>query len=176
MDLSDEQLLRSMASGNRAAFAAFYDRHAPRVLSLLGKWLGRHEDAEDVLQETFWQVWSRAGEYDATRAAAVAWLLVIARSRAKDRLRLQRSGTALPLGPPGDGMKDPPSILGCKELAQRLREALGSLPEEQRTAITLAFYGGLTYEQVARAQAVPTGTAKTRIRLGMRRLRHLLGD
>ena len=171
MARSDQELLTGMASGDRGAFAEFFDRHAPRVLGLLCKWLGQRSDAEDVLQETFWQVWCRAGQYDAARAAPEAWLVLIARSRAMDHRRRQRPAPALPDGP---GPADPASALERSEQTQQVRTALASLPEEQRSAISLAFYGGLTYEQVAQHQAIPLGTAKTRIRLGMRRLRSLL--
>jgi RNA polymerase sigma-70 factor, ECF subfamily len=172
----DELLIRDIAAGDQSAFAEFYDHHAPRVLGALVKWLSDRGDAEDVLQETFWQVWSRAGQYDAARSAPEVWLFLIARSRALDHLRRQRP-EALANGRREPALlEDPAAALESDESMQQVREAMAKLPEEQRSAIRLAFFAGLTYEQVARSQAIPVGTAKTRIRLGMKRLRELLRD
>ena len=176
MDRSNQELLTCMASGDVTAFTEFFDRHSPRVFSLLCKWLGQRGDAEDVLQETFWQVWTRAGQYDAARSLPEVWLVLIARSRALDYLRRHRNGAAASLAQEPATLNDPGSDLERDESLRQLRTALADLPEEQRTAINLAFYGGLTHEQVARCQAVPLGTVKTRIRLGMKKLRSLLGD
>jgi RNA polymerase sigma-70 factor (ECF subfamily) len=170
---SDEELLTRIAGGDSCAFAEFYDRHVPRVFALALRHLGQHGDADDVCQEVFLQVWSRARQFDATRAKPVAWLFWIARSRALDRLRRRRDAplAGAPETAVGD---DPASVLTDGEATQQVREALTKLPDEQRGAISLAFFSGLTYEQVARHQAVPVGTAKTRIRLAMKKLRELL--
>jgi RNA polymerase sigma-70 factor (ECF subfamily) len=170
---SDEHLLNHIASGDRAAFAEFYDRQAPRVLALLLRLLGQRGDAEDVLQEVFWQVWSRAHQYDAGRSTPQAWLVLLARSRALDLLR-RRNGVPRAFPPNAAAAGDAASALENGELAQQLRDALSNLSEEQRSAITLAFYAGLTHEQIALRQAIPVGTVKTRIRLGMQRLRNAL--
>jgi RNA polymerase sigma-70 factor (ECF subfamily) len=172
----DQQLLSRMATGDTTAFAQFYDHHAPRVFGSLLKWLGRREDAEDVLQETFWQVWRRAGQYDAARAMPEVWLFMIARSRALDYLRQHRPERLALVEPERVMISDPSTGFESSELAHQVQEALAKLPKEQRSAIRLAFYEGLTYDQVARAQAIPLGTVKTRIRLGMKRLRDLLRD
>jgi RNA polymerase sigma-70 factor (ECF subfamily) len=173
---SDPELLGRVASGDGAAFAELYDRHAPRLLTLLIGWVGRREDAEDVLQEAFCQVWSQAARYDAMRSPVQAWLVLITRSRALDHLRRRRPETAAAPGDKAAPASDPLGALEQDESAQRVRDALALLPDEQRSALTLAFFGGLTNEQVARQQAIPLGTAKTRIRLGMKRLRDLLCD
>src|SRR5262245_56111527 len=89
MDTSDQQLLAGISGGDQAALATFYDRHAARTLALLARWLGGRGDAEDVLQEVFWQVWRLAGRYDAQRATPLGWLFLLARSRALDHLRRQ---------------------------------------------------------------------------------------
>jgi RNA polymerase sigma-70 factor (ECF subfamily) len=173
---SDEVLIREIAAGDQSAFAEFYDYHAPRVLGALAKWLTDRGAAEDVLQETFWQVWSRASQYDAARSTPEVWLFVIARSRALDHLRRHKPEVS------ADGprepvlLEDPAAALESNEAMEQIRKAMAQLPEEQRSAIRLAFYTGLTYEQVAQSQAIPVGTAKTRIRLGMKRLRDLLRD
>lgn len=175
MARSDQQLLSGIAAGDRDAFAEFYDRHAPRALGLLVKLLGARGDAEDVLQEVFWQVWSRAGQYDAARSTPQVWLYLLLRSRALDQLRRRRAGTAPPAYAAA-GDSDPVRDLERGEASERVRQALAQLPEEQRSAITLAFYSGLTHEKVAQHQSIPVGTVKTRIRLGMKRLRDLLGQ
>jgi RNA polymerase sigma-70 factor, ECF subfamily len=128
-----------------------------------------------VLQETFLQVWRQAARFDPTRASPFGWVVMMARSRAVDRLRQK---VASPTSEPFDRpvLPEAESAFERDETAARIRRALALLPAEQRAAIDLAFYGGLTYEQVADRQAIPLGTAKTRIRLGMHRLRRLLGD
>jgi RNA polymerase sigma-70 factor (ECF subfamily) len=171
-DTADQELIRAVAAGDAVAFAELYDRHAARVLGLLVRWLGDRGEAEDALQETFWHVWRRAARYDPGRAPPAVWLLLIGRSRALDRLRRRRPEAAAAEGADAD---DPAAALVEEESSRQVREALALLPEEQRSAILLAFYGGLTHEQVARRQAIPLGTVKTRIRLGMKRLRQLLG-
>jgi RNA polymerase sigma-70 factor (ECF subfamily) len=171
---SDEELLTRIAGGDSSAFAEFYDRHIPRVFALVLRHLRQHGDADDVCQEVFWQVWLRARQFDATRATPLAWLFWMARSRALDHLRRRRRDVPLALAPETKACGDPACILTDGETTQQVREALTKLPEDQRAAICLAFFSGLTYEQVARHQGVPVGTAKTRIRLAMKKLRELL--
>jgi len=175
MHVPDIELLVGVAAGDRAAFAAFYDRYSSAVFGLLIKMLPQRGDAEDVLQETFLQVWRQAGRFDPTRSSPFGWVVMIARSRAVDRLRQK---AASPTSDPPDRPvpSDAESASERDETAARIRRALALLPQEQRAAIDLAFYGGLTYEEVAGRQAIPVGTAKTRIRLGMQRLRSLLSD
>jgi len=176
MEPSNQQLLTGIAAGDQQAFAEFYDRHSPRVYGLLLKWLGGRAEAEDVLQEVFWQVWCKAGQYDAQRSPPEAWLYLLARSRSTDFLRQHRPEAALPAGQEPAGLDDPSQVVELDELTGQVRHALARLPEEQRSAVVLTFYAGLTNEQVARYQGIPLGTAKTRIRLGMERLRCLLRD
>jgi RNA polymerase sigma-70 factor (ECF subfamily) len=174
MDQADSQLLQRIAAADPEAFAEFYDRHAAAVFGLLTRLLPQRGDAEDVLQETFCQVWRQANRYDGARACPRGWLLMLARSRALDHLRRQR--------PAGDiaGVGEPFQVTDATQPAQRneaaelIRAALSQLPEEQRSALSLAFYDGLSYRQVADRQAVQLGTAKTRIRLALARLRSLL--
>jgi RNA polymerase sigma-70 factor (ECF subfamily) len=176
MENSDQQLVSRIASGDSAAFAEFYDRHAPGVLGLLLRLLGQRADADDVLQETFLQVWRRAPQYDAGRATPVGWLVLIARSRAVDHLRQRRPTNVAAAESICATLTDPADGLERQEVARCMRAALQRLPEEQRSAIGLAFFAGLTHEQVAQRLGVPLGTAKTRIRLGIQRLRTLLEE
>ena len=173
---TDEFLLQRIAAGDRTAFAALYDRHAPRLLALVRRWLNPHRgDAEDVLQEIFWQVWCHAGKYDCGRSPAEVWLVLLARSRSMDHLRRKRGERCSEASGEPAVTDAPERALEDQEMAQQVRAALAQLPDEQRTAIVLAFFSGFTYEQVAQRLAIPVGTAKTRIRLGMKRLRDLLG-
>lgn len=176
MDQVDSQLLQRIAAANSDAFAEFYDRHAAAVFGLLVRLLPQRGDAEDVLQETFCQVWRQAGRFDGARASPRAWLLMLARSRALDHLR-RRKPTCDVAGAeePFQGT-DATTPAQQNEAAELIRMALSQLPEEQRTALCLAFYDGLTYQQVAERQAVQVGTAKTRIRLALGRLRSLLRE
>ncbi len=171
--MTDTQMLDRIAHGDQQAFAAFYDRHAPRVFGLLMRWLHVRVDAEDALQEIFWQVWRSAKQYDTARAAPEAWLVLLARSRSVDLLRRRRR-TSSSTTPTEAETVDPLARLTFDEATAQVQAALGQLPREQRDAICMAFLNGHTHEQVARQQAVPLGTAKTRILLGMKRLRALL--
>jgi RNA polymerase sigma-70 factor (ECF subfamily) len=174
MDRTDHQIVQDIVKGDEAAFAVFYDRHAARVLGMLIRLLGRRDEAEDVLQEAFWQVWRCAERYNPARSSPLVWLILIARSRALDLLRRRKAETALEDQDDPEIHGDPSLDVERQELAQNVRAGLDQLPEAQRHAVRLAFYDGLTHEQVAHSQNVPLGTAKTRIRLGMERLRDLL--
>lgn len=175
MDQADSQLLQRIATADQAAFAEFYDRHAATVFGWLVRLLPQRGDAEDVLQETFCQVWRQANQYDAGRATPRGWLMMMARSRALDHLRRRRPTGDLAAVEPFHEL-DAAEPAQRNEAAYRIRGALTQLPEEQRSALCLAFFGGLTYQQVAERQAVQVGTAKTRIRLALGRLRNLLRE
>lgn len=173
-DPSDETLVERVAAGDQAAFAQLYDRHAARLLGLLVRWFPNRGDAEDVLQDVFWQVWKTADKYVAKRGTVTVWLYLLTRSRSVDHLRRQGSPTLLPDIELGTDKRDALDSLVASEQAQRIREALGTLPAEQRRAIHLAFFCGLTHEQLAQKEGIPLGTAKTRIWLAIRRLRNVL--
>jgi RNA polymerase sigma-70 factor (ECF subfamily) len=176
MDATDPLLMRGIAAGNPAAFQSFFDRHRQAVTQFLFRMLREPADVEDVVQETFLQIWNRSHQYDPTKASPAGWLTLIARSRALDLIRRRKPGR------PGNEVE--PSFeydmsLGLvqDESRQHVRDAMAKLPSEQREVIRLAFLGGLTHEQIAGILHVPLGTVKTRIRLGLRRLKHLLpGD
>jgi RNA polymerase sigma-70 factor (ECF subfamily) len=176
MERTDQELLSMMAAGDSSAFGVFFDRYSSRVLGLLVKFVRRREDAEDLLQTTFCEAWRRAPSFDPSRSRCDFWLLLIARSRALDHLRSRRPAAELTavLEPATD--HDLTGGLERVEVTDRLHEALQRLPEEQRRAIELAFFAGLTHEQIAGKLEAPLGTIKTRIRLGMNRLRDSLRD
>lgn len=169
----DTQLLARIADGDAGAFAALYDRHAPRLLGFLTRMLGERAEAEDVLQVTFLQVWRRAVQFDPGRAGAAAWLHVVARSRATDVLRRRRPVVSADAATE-DASASPDTRLAQEDTREDVERALKHLPENQRSAIRLAFYAGMTHVQIADRLSVPLGTVKTWIRRGMHQLKSLL--
>lgn len=177
MSFSDVELVASMAAGDRAAFGLFFDRHAPRILGLLVKLLGGRGDADDVLQETFWQVWLQAGRYHERRSQPGSWVVLIARSRAMDHLRRKRVREARVIS--GERAIDDAAGADClldhQDWKRHASAALLELPREQGALIGLAFYEGWTHEEIAERTALPLGTVKTRIRRGLMSLKESLG-
>jgi RNA polymerase sigma-70 factor, ECF subfamily len=177
----DESSLRRLASGDQAAAARLYDRHARPLYSLILRILGNETEAEDVLQEVFAQAFCQASRYDARRGAVAAWLLTIARSRAIDRLRARRTRVEArtgeqTLGEMPDAQPDAASTMLDEERSRLVRQALGELPMLQRMAIELAYYEGLSHSEIAERLEQPLGTVKTRIRLGLLKLRDVLTE
>ena len=169
------------ASGDSSALSALYDAHARAVYSLALRVVGDEADAEDVLQEVFTQAWRQASRYDASRGSVAAWLLTMARTRAIDRLRARRArpDTAASMGEQewldlSAPVVDPEDAIAAARDAERLREALHELPLLQRLAIELAYFEGLSQSEIADRLEQPLGTVKTRIRLGLLKLRDAL--
>ena len=177
----DRDLLRRMADGDEAALGALYDQWSERVHTLALWILKDADEAEDVVEETFWQLWRTAGRYDGKRAAGSTWVMMIARSRALDRLRSRRRRADWIAAPAtvnalSEQTGAPPSEAPGAELDNgyrhaRLASALRALPAEQRTAVELAYFEGLSHGEIADRTSQPLGTVKTRIRLGMQKLR-----
>src|SRR5262249_6336104 len=166
-------------SGSPDALAELYDRHARQIYSLALRILQDQSEAEDIVQEVFSQAWRQATRYDRSRGNVAAWLLTLARSRAIDRLRSRRArpdhsaegGVLLDLADqaaPADVQ-----LLSAEQVA-RVRAALEALPLLQRVAIELAYYEGLTHSEIAARLEQPLGTVKTRIRMGLHKLRESL--
>jgi len=177
----DESSLRQLASGDQTAAAGLYDRHARPLYSLILRILGNETEAEDVLQEVFAQAFRQASRYDARRGAVAAWLLTIARSRAIDHLRARRTRVEArtgeqTLGEMPDAQPDAASTMLDEERSRLVRQALGELPMLQRMAIELAYYEGLSHSEIAERLEQPLGTVKTRIRLGLLKLRDVLTE
>lgn len=170
-----------MARGDEGALAELYDRHARPVYSLALRIVGRPEDADDVTQQVFTQAWRTAARYEASRGAVAAWLLMMSRTRALDCLR--RRG---PLQFSADdearlaAIPDPePSVelmAATREEVDAVRVAIEALPEEQRTALDLAYFGGLTQTEIAERTSTPLGTVKTRVRSALQTLRKAMGE
>jgi RNA polymerase sigma-70 factor (ECF subfamily) len=170
----DQRLIERITQGDGDALGEFYDRHAPRVFGILLRLLSSRDDAEDVLQESFWQIWRTAPQYDVDRSSPEAWLLTIARSRAMDCLRRRPRTVELPIEDTASIFDELGESLDRQESRRQLRTAIDTLPAEQRAAIMAAFFEGRTHVQIAEHFAIPLGTVKTRIALGMKRLRRML--
>jgi RNA polymerase sigma factor (sigma-70 family) len=171
----DDALLGAMAAGDQDAAARFVRRHQRRVYGLAISIVANAATAEDVAQEAFTRAWRHAGSFDGRRASATTWLLTITRNLAIDALRVRRSDPADPATIAA--MMGATDLPGPAELAEagsqrsQLVAALGRLPVEQRRALVLAAIGGRTGEEISRSEGIPLGTAKTRIRAALHRLR-----
>jgi RNA polymerase sigma-70 factor (ECF subfamily) len=177
--LEDIHLLGSVRAGDREAFARLFDRHAPAVLGLLVRMLGSRGEAEEVLQEVFLQAWRQADRYEPARATPRGWLLVLARSRALDVVRSresrQRRESELSAGVQASAKPLGTERIEAAERREAVHWALDLLPVDQRRCIELAFFEGLSQSQIARHLDAPLGTIKSRIHLGMNKLREALG-
>jgi RNA polymerase sigma-70 factor (ECF subfamily) len=169
-----------VAAGDVAALRALYDEHAPRAIAIAMRILRNVEEAEDVVQDTFLEVWRRSAQFDDGRGTAVAWIVTIARSRAIDRLRATQTAdraldgvvanedvmrTALPS--PVDRMEE-------RREGTRVATALAALPAPQRETIELAYFEGLSQSEIAAKTGTPLGTVKMRVKLAMSKLTGLL--
>jgi RNA polymerase sigma-70 factor, ECF subfamily len=178
--ISDEELIEAVARGDRRAFEALYDRYAPAVFGLALRTLRDREVAEEAVQEIFWRIWQRAGSFDRSRMFA-PWLFGIAHNYCIDELRRRRAR------PQSVYEDDERPILGAipdtvdvseaavlAEQRRAVQDALRQLPDEQREALEMAYFGGLTQQEIAARLGNPLGTIKTRMRLGLQKLRGLL--
>jgi RNA polymerase sigma-70 factor (ECF subfamily) len=169
---SDEILFQRLASGDVGALGAVYDRYAPLVNGLARRILRDPRDAEDVVQDVFVQVWREADRFDVGRGSPLGWICMMARSRAIDRLRRR---TARREERDADPDRRPAEDAPFEPvLAVSMRTALRTLPREQRLALELAYYEGLTQTEIAERLVLPLGTVKTRMRSGLLRLRTFL--
>ena len=175
---SDESLLAAIAIGDEDAGLTFIRRYQRRVYGLALSMVGDAALAEDIAQEAMVRAWRHAPVYDTRRGSVAAWVLTIARNLSIDALRLKRATPTDPndfieLGLMSSELAPEQSALDS-ELAHKLREALRDLPDEQRRAVVLASFYGLTAKEVGERESIPLGTAKTRIRTGLLRLRSAL--
>ena len=155
--------------------AELYDRHAARVMGLAYRIVRNSSDAEDVVQEVFSQAWRTAPNYQATRGTVAGWLLMMARTRAIDRLRSRQARRDSGAEPdlealPSDATSQPDQII-ANQRAANVRAAIRTLPAEQQTALELAYFEGLTQTEIAERLRIPLGTVKTRIRSALASLR-----
>jgi RNA polymerase sigma-70 factor, ECF subfamily len=175
---SDEALLQAIANGDDAAFETLYLRYLDLVYSVALRVVADSGIAQDVAQEVFIRVWRRPGLFDPARGRFVTWLMSVARNRAVDEIRSRGRRRLREVTPaPGvDDPADPQAIdpqLAAELTAERasIRAGLASLPEQQRITIELAYFGGMTQQEIAAVLDTPLGTVKTRVRLAMKKLR-----
>jgi RNA polymerase sigma-70 factor (ECF subfamily) len=181
----DRELVARMSAGDDAALAQLYDRWSRPVFSLVLHLVRDADDAEDVVEEAFWQAWRQASRYDRSRGEVGTWILTIARTRALDRLRSRRRLREEPLTPVtlGDsdgggatsGSEDPAAKAEASERRAVVAKALQTLPKEQREVLELAYFAGLSQSEIADRTGQPLGTVKTRTRLAAQKLRECLG-
>lgn len=178
---SHAELMHRVAAGDAAALAELYDLSSRYVYGICLKVLRNSADAEEVTLDVYTQAWRQAARFDADRGEPLAWLLMLARSRAIDRLRARGAvrrheedfDQVRDFASPG---VDPETGSSLAQRASTVRAALASLPAEQREVIELAYFQGLTHTEIAEKLAQPLGTAKSRIRLALQRLRQTLGS
>ncbi|HLO28037.1 MAG TPA: RNA polymerase sigma factor [Anaerolineales bacterium] len=181
--LSDEILVTQVARGNSIALEALYDRYSAAVLGIALRVIGDQPLAEDVLQETFWRVWQSAATYQAERGTFMSWLFRIARNLAIDAYRRRNIRPQVTHSMDGgelllDELRDPD--IDVAEQAQsilenrQVRKALASLPGAQRQVIEMAYFYGMTRQEIAEATGEALGTIHTRVRLGLQKLREVL--
>lgn len=175
---SDSELLTAIAARDKAAFGELFSRYAGRVKGFMIRSGASAQDADEIVQDVMVSVWRRAMTFDPARAAASTWIYAIARNRRIDLIRRGRRPEPDPQDPlfQPDPAPDELDRLSQNDAEARVREALASLPPEQRAVLVAAFYEGLSHSEIAEAQRVPLGTVKSRIRLAFRHLRGVLGD
>ena len=184
MEATDDlvDLIRRIGAGDQAGFAAFYDRFSGLIYSTALRVLSDPQDAEDVAQEVFFMLWEKAPMYDPARGKPLTWVITMTRNRAIDRLRTQmRRARLLEDAREGSekdettGEQPPLERIEFSEENEILRSAVMKLNQEQREAIEMAYFKGLTQQEIAVQLDEPLGTVKARIRRGIVRLRKLMG-
>lgn len=182
---SDASLVARLGAGDEQALAALYDRHASMAYGLALAIVHEAFDADEVVADTFAQIWRSAASFDAARGSVTAWIATITRSRSLDLLRAGRrraraveravvaSDTEVPLVAPTPLADRRAEESEARELVQR---SLAALPPAQREVIELAYFGGLSQSEIADRLTQPLGTVKTRMRSGLEKLRQALGS
>ena len=162
---SDAALIEKMVQRDETALEALYDRYAVMLTSVLIRILRDSQAAEEILQDIFYQLWRTASQFDASRGSLPGWLLVIARNRAISHLRhrnpaagdeLVENTLAMPF--------NLENVISQQQLLRRIKSVLEDLPAEQRAAVELAYFEGLTHSEIAQRTGDPLGTVKTRLR------------
>ena len=173
---TDRAMIARVEARDADALASLYDLYAARLLGLAARILGDTGEAEEVLQEVFLFVWRAAATFDPARGSVLAWLLVATRSRAIDRLRTRRPAARAGLTrvdriPDKPDPSDVEADSATREWETLCRAAIAELPPEQRLALELAYFEGLTHQEISQKTSTPLGTVKTRVRLGLMKLK-----
>ena len=175
----DQNLLALVAKGDQQAFSQLYDHSSTLLFTMAVRILGNREEAAELLQDVYLEVWRKVSRYDVGRGTPVAWLVTLTKSRAIDRLRARaargyqatnslEAGTAMQVADPSPS---PLETQADQELRLAVGAAVAGLPQAQQQAIELAYYEGLSHTEIAQRLNQPLGTVKTRIKLGMSKLR-----
>jgi RNA polymerase sigma-70 factor, ECF subfamily len=179
--LADEELMELVEDGEARAFEVIFDRHAGAAYSFAYRLCGRRALAEDIVQDAFLSLWRSGAGYDRVRGSVRSWVLSAVHNRAVDALR--RSGSRESRNVPDEGITErlasPDSTdaeVERRDDARRVRSALDELPTDQRHVIELAYFGGFSHNQIAEILELPAGTVKGRMRLGLTKMRHALGE
>ena len=184
VDLADPELVDAMAAGDSRAMEVLYDRYSRAVFSFALRILGERVIAEELLQEVFLRSWRQAGKFSEGKGTFITWILSITHNMAIDEIRKQnrrpqRADSADPVLLLTNVTDDGTSVEDqavFRTVRDQIAIAMALLPENQRSAIELAYFGGLTQREIAELQGEPLGTIKTRMRLAIRKLREYLDD
>jgi RNA polymerase sigma-70 factor, ECF subfamily len=181
-DAADRALMARVAGGDEGSFAGFYRRFSPGVFSMIYDIVRDQKESEDVLQESFVQMWNKAATYDPDRSSVFTWAVMIARNRAIDRVRSRQrrartaeAAAAEAAVTPEEHAPRADEVMSFGEESNRVRAALSRLSESQQKVIKLAFFSGLTQAEISTQLGTPLGTVKARIRRGLLALRDVLG-
>ncbi len=179
--MRDQEMIAQIGRRDQSAFSALYDRLSGPLYSLAFKMLGDASDAQDALQEVFMQIWSRASTYDPEKSSVFSWAVLLTRSRVIDRLRARDRRLRVVVGSTAENkvaeatdastVESAADTANKKDEAAHVRSLLNNLPEDQRQAIELAFFGHRTHHEIAAQLGQPLGTVKARIRRGLLKLR-----
>jgi RNA polymerase sigma-70 factor, ECF subfamily len=175
LNASDATLIQRIVRRDESALAALYDRYAGMLSSILNRILRDTQAAEEILQDIFYQLWCTASRFDPSRGSLGGWLVVIARNRAISRLRKHNPASGEEIGE--NTVVVPVNLenaVAQQELLERVKSALGGLPQEQRAVLELAYFQGLTHSEIARQTGHPLGTVKTRLRTAVETLKQTL--
>jgi RNA polymerase sigma-70 factor (ECF subfamily) len=177
----DRELVRRMAAGDEAALGDLYDRFTPLLHSVVLRIVGDADDAEEVVEETFWQAWRQASRYEESRGGISTWLVMMGRSRALDRVRSRRrfreeTFDELPESNVVVEQENPDPLRSALDADVRriVAAAVAKLPPEQRQTVELAYFRGMSQTEIAEMTGQPLGTVKTRARLALNKLRDAL--
>jgi RNA polymerase sigma-70 factor (ECF subfamily) len=181
--IQDAELMRKVAQGDRTAFSQLFDRYHQLAMNLAWRVLNERQEAEDVVQEVFLQLWRDAKTYDRERGNVSTWIVTIARSRAIDKVRSRKARHIVDSGAENEDteafseqLPDPGASQANLDNRLLVRKAFGSLAVEQRVVIEMAYYEGMSQSEIAEALREPLGTIKTRIRSGLIKLKQALAS